>query len=142
MPWQQAHAAIGETMAWASPCVDGRVDKILVVDDEGHIADVVAMFLREEGLAVLTAGDGLEALEITREEHPRLVLTDVMMPRMDGVDLCRRLRDDPSTGAPVVLFMSAVMRIDLSGCGAAGLIRKPFDLDDLLDTVRRHLVAA
>ena len=115
------------------------MDTILVADDDAHIAEVIALFLREEGLVVLTAGDGQEALTMARKRCPRLVLTDIMMPRMDGVELCRRLRGDPSTGAMVVLLMSAAVPIDPTGCGAADLIRKPFDLDDLSSTVHRHL---
>ena len=116
------------------------MDTILVVDDEAHIAQVIALLLAEEGLVVLTAGDGQEALTIALEEQPRLVLTDVMMPRMDGLELCRRLRDDPATSATVVLLMSAAVVTDPSGCGATGVIRKPFELDDLVMTVRRHLI--
>ena len=117
------------------------MDTILVVDDDVHIAEVIALFLEEEGLVVLTAGDGQEALMIAREERPRLVLTDVMMPRMDGIELCRRLHGDPTTRATVVLLMSAVVRRDLSGCGAAGLVHKPFGFEDLAETVHRHLDA-
>ncbi len=62
-----------------------------------------------------------------------------MMPRMNGVELCRRLRGDPSTRDTVVLLMTAAGQMDLSGCGAAGQIRKPFDFEDLADTVHRHL---
>lgn len=116
------------------------MDTILVVDDEPKIADLIAMLLDEEGLEVLTAYDGQEALAIAREERPRLVLTDIMMPRMDGVELCRRLQGGPETRDIVVLLMSAARRGDPHEYGAAGLIRKPFELDDLIATVRRHLI--
>ncbi len=89
---------------------------------------------------ILVAYDGLEALAIVREERPRLVLTDMMMPRMDGVELCRRLHGDPETRGTVVLLMSAARRVDPEEYGAAGLIRKPFELDDLVATVCRHLI--
>ena len=118
------------------------MDTILVVDDDIHIAEVIALFLEEEGLVVLTAGDGQEALRVARAEHPRLVLTDVMMPRMDGIELCRRLHGDPTTRATVVLLMSAAVVTDPSGCGAEGVLRKPFDLDALSQTVHRYLGAA
>lgn len=115
------------------------MDKVLVVDDDAHVLEVVVLLLEAEGLAVLTAGDGLEALTIAQKEQPRLVLADIMMPRMDGVELCSRLRGDPSTSAMVVLLMSAAPRADASGCGAAGVIQKPFDLEALAQAVHRYL---
>lgn len=118
------------------------MDKVLVVDDDAHIVEVIAEFLEDDGLTVLTARNGQEALTIALREHPRLVLTDIMMPRMGGVELCRRLREEPGTRDTAVLLMSVVVRTDLSGCGAAGLIRKPFDLHDLARTVHRHLSTA
>ena len=117
------------------------MDTILVVDDEPEMVELVAMALDDGRVAVLTAGDGLEALEIAREERPRLVLTDVMMPRMDGVELCRCLREDPATRDTAVLLMTAARHRDLSGCDAVGILRKPFDLGDLVAMVRRHLGA-
>ncbi len=129
-------------LPWPGSCSYSHVHKVLVVDDDAMIVELIALILEDEGIDVLTAGDGLEALRIAREEHPKLVLTDVMMSRMNGLELCRRLRGDPSTSATVVLLMTAVARINLSGCGAAGLILKPFDLGDLSDTVHRHLRAA
>jgi CheY-like chemotaxis protein len=117
------------------------MDKILVVDDEADMTELIAMVLDGEDMAVLTASDGVEALGIAREERPRLVLTDIMMPHMDGVELCRRLREEPGTRDTAVLLMSAARRMDTSGCCAVGMIRKPFDLQELSDTVRRHLSA-
>ena len=118
------------------------MEKILVVDDEAGIADLIAMILDDDQVAVLTAGDGLEALGVAREEHPQLVLTDVMMPRMNGVELCRRLHEDPQTRDIVVVLMTAAREFELGQCSAVGLIRKPFDLGDLSDTVHRYLGAA
>ena len=91
---------------------------------------------------VLAAGDGLEALEIARAEHPRIALADVMMPRMDGVELCWLLRSDPTTSAMVVLLMSAAIVAGPSGCGADRVLRKPLELDILHETVHRYLAVA
>ena len=118
------------------------MDTILVVDDETEMTQLIAMMLDEDELTVLTAGDGLEALTIARKEHPGLVLTDVMMPRMGGVELCRRLQEDPDTHGTVVLLMSAAGQIELGECSPVGLLRKPFDLDGLSETVHRHLGTA
>ena len=118
------------------------MDKVLVVDDDAVVAELIALMFEEEGVHALIAGDGLEALTIAHEERPQLVLTDVTMPGMDGVELCRQLRRDPGTSAMVVLLMSAAVDTDPSGCGADGVIRKPFDIEDLVETVHRHLTVA
>ena len=118
------------------------MDTILVVDDETEMTELIAMMLDEDELTVLTAGDGQEALTIALREHPQLVLTDIMMPRMNGVELCRRLQEDPGTRDTVVLLMTAAGQFETGDCGAVGLLRKPFDLDGLSETVRRHLGTA
>jgi CheY-like chemotaxis protein len=120
------------------------VVKVLVVDDEPEMVELVSMVLDDGRVEILTAYDGLEALGIAREERPKLVLTDIIMPRMDGVDLCRQPQGDgdPITRGTVVLLMSAAQRMDLSGCGAVGFLRKPFDIHDLSGTVYRHLGSA
>lgn len=123
-------------------CVYIGVNKVLVVDDELELVEIIAMALENDGVTVFTATDGLEALTIALEERPKLVLADIMMPHMDGVELCRRLREHPSTRETVVLLMSAGRRIDLGECGAVDLVRKPFILQDLLATVHRHLDTA
>ena len=115
------------------------MDTILVVDDEEFIAEVIALFLAEEGPTVMTAGSTQEALIIAIEEHPDMVLTDVMIPRMGSVELCELLRGDSATCAIVVLLMSAAVATNAPVCGAEGVLRKPFDLDMLSETVHRHL---
>jgi CheY-like chemotaxis protein len=118
------------------------MDTILVVDDETEMTELIAMMLDEDELTVLTAGDGQEALTIALREHPQLVLTDIMMPRMNGVELCRRLQEDPDTRDTVVLLMTAAGQFEMGECSPVGLLRKPFDLDGLSETVRRHLGTA
>ena len=69
------------------------------------------------------------------------MLTDIMMPRMDGVKLCRRLHEEPQTRDTAVVLMSAARRMDLSGGDPVGVLHKPFDLGSLVDMVRQHLSA-
>ena len=113
--------------------------KILVVDDEAEIVELISMVLEDGDYFVLSAYDGEQALEIVREERPDLVLSDVMMPRLDGRELCKRIRSDPSTEATVVILMSAIHRIDPGECAADELIRKPFDITAVTETVDRYL---
>lgn len=118
----------------------GSVRVVLVVDDEVAIALVLADALEEEGLHTLVAHDGREALDAVRIHHPQLVLTDVMMPRMDGRTLCHEIRADPALSATRVVFVTAA-RVNPAECGADGLIRKPFDVDEVVGTVERLLGA-
>ena len=112
---------------------------VLVVDDEAEMVELVSMLLDDGELNVLTAHDGLEALEIVRQEHPGLVLTDVMMPRLDGRQVCMRIREDPATSDIGVILMTAARGLDLSGCDAHHVIGNPFDIDTVVGTVHHFL---
>ena len=113
---------------------------ILVVDDEPLIRDVLVTVLRDEGYAVVTADDGLAALEVVRQQAPALVLMDVMMPRMDGRMAFRAMRDHaPGNGLPIVLMSAMAEPADLDP-EIAAFLRKPVDLEDLLALVARLLM--
>ena len=75
--------------------------RILVADDETHILHVVSLKLRNAGYHVLTARDGQEALEMAQSEKPDLIITDYHMPMLSGLELCRRLKQDPAKGPAV-----------------------------------------
>jgi CheY-like chemotaxis protein len=114
---------------------------ILVVDDEPLIRDVVVDLLRDEGYEVVTADDGHAAVEVFRHEAPRLVLMDVMMPRMDGLTAVRAMRDHvPGDGLCVILMSATVEPVDLDP-GVRAFLRKPLDLELLLRLVARLLTA-
>ena len=115
---------------------------VLVVDDEAEMVELVSMLLDDGEVDVLTAYDGEQALGIVRREHPDLVLTDVMMPRMGGIELTDRVLHDPETRDTVVLLMTAGRFPLWEASGAAGMIHKPFDIADLVETVHRHLESA
>ena len=70
---------------------------ILIVDDEMHITHVLAFKLEREGFGVVVANDGETALELARAQSPDLIITDLQMPIMDGLEMCAKLRDDPAT---------------------------------------------
>ena len=116
---------------------------ILVVDDEPTIVGVVKDLLEEEGYDVVTAGNGREGLACVAEVHPQLVLSDVMMPVLDGHAFCRALQADPALRPIPVVLMSAAAPTDArDGCAYAAFMHKPFDLNILLDTVAVVLARA
>lgn len=115
--------------------------RVLIADDEPAITNVMGEALRAAGHEALTAGDGVEALETARRERPDIALLDVMMPRMDGRDVCRRIRDDPEVSDTPVLLFSSIDEPDVhwEEAGADGFLQKPFDILALSDRVERGL---
>ena len=92
---------------------------------------------------MVTAGNGREGLACVAEVHPQLVLSDVMMPVLDGRAFCRALQADPgSRSIPVVLMSAAAPADARDGCAYAAFVHKPFDLDILLDTLAGVLARA
>ena len=112
-----------------------RRTHILVVDDERTILDIVRRRLEPEGYEVRTALDGEEALNVALEWQPDLAVLDVIMPRMDGLELCRRMREDPRLSGLAVIFLtsreSVEDRIQGFEAGADDYLPKPFDLREL-----------
>lgn len=115
---------------------------IVLVDDERPVREILAQALEDGGHRVLQAFHGRHALKVidsTRPETPDLVITDVMMPLVGGVELCRMLKADPETAdIPVVLMSAAAARATV-GAEADGFIGKPFDLDAMDALVDRVL---
>jgi adenylate cyclase len=112
---------------------------ILVVDDDPVIQKLLLVNFEMEGYRVLTASDGVEGLETVGGESPDLVLLDVMMPRMDGLEVVRHLKADQATkGIPVILLSAKAQATDISvglDAGADDYVTKPFDPQELLDKV-------
>lgn len=81
--------------------------KILIVDDEEDILEFLSYNLKKEGFAIFTASNGKEALEIADREVPQLILLDVMMPEMDGIETCEELRKNPKLNKTVIAFLTA-----------------------------------
>ena len=113
--------------------MDGPTGQVLVADDDPAVLGLVAEMLEEEGYAVRRAADGATALAQVESEPPDVVVTDVMMPRLDGLTLAARLRE---RGVPVVLMSAVIERLPAA---EFALVAKPFDLDDLLAAVQRVL---
>jgi CheY-like chemotaxis protein len=102
---------------------------ILVVDDEQPVVDLLTDMLEDEGHTVVSAYNGRIALEMVAHQQPDLVISDVMMPFVDGIQLCRRLREEHDAKSLPVILMSAALPPDLSACGANAFLGKPFDID-------------
>jgi DNA-binding response OmpR family regulator len=116
---------------------------VLVADDEPAITALVAEILGFAGLRVARAHAAREAISAARAERPDLILLDVMMPDLDGRDVCRVLKMDQALrGVPVVLFSSADERdVHWRDAGADGFLQKPFSVRSLPGFVRGHLGA-
>ena len=113
---------------------------MLVVDDEQSITDFIALGLRHEGFDVRTAPDGRAALRVVDEFKPDLVVLDLMMPRMDGWELCRALAGDPKRAMIILSARDETTdRIQGLELGADDYLVKPFDFDELLARIRAVL---
>jgi two-component system chemotaxis sensor kinase CheA len=116
------------------------VPTVLIVEDEWAIADWLGGLLGDEGYQVVTASDGKQALQLLKNHKPDLVLTDFMMPIMDGPALLAAMRRDGLDGIPVIVMSGLPQASVASRCdGYQAFIRKPFREADLLQTVRRLL---
>ncbi len=117
--------------------------KILVVDDEEVLADTIAYNLEQEGYQVIIAADGTSALSAVRSEHPDLIVLDIMLPGIDGLEVCRQLRrEDDTAMVPIIMLTAKSDEIDkVVGLevGADDYVTKPFGRRELLARVRALL---
>ncbi len=117
--------------------------RIVVVEDESDIYEVIAYNLEREGYEVLHAADGTEGLELVRRAAPDLVVLDIMLPGVDGVEVCRRLRADALTESiPIVMVTARGDEADVVlglGVGADDYVPKPFSPRELVARVRAVL---
>ena len=114
--------------------------KVLVVEDEENIVEALRYNLEREGYAVLTAMDGEKGLELARGSNPDLIILDVMLPRLDGFEVCRILRRDVNT--PILMLTAKGEEVDrIVGLelGADDYVTKPFSMRELLARVRAML---
>jgi CheY-like chemotaxis protein len=111
---------------------------VLVVDDDEGVRAVLATALEDDGWTVQTAENGRTALETLRSARPEAIILDLRMPVMDGLTFARRYREFPEPRAPLILISATVTHASVAETGAVTGLRKPVDLDVLLDTVREH----
>lgn len=120
--------------------------KVLVVDDEAHIRMLIEQTLEDledDGVEILTASDGQEAFDIIMDEKPNLVYLDVMMPKMNGFDVCQKVKKDSGVNSTYIILLTAkgqeIDRQKGDEVGADLYMTKPFDPDALLDKAREVL---
>ena len=114
--------------------------KILVVDDEKAIADIIKFNLKKEGYEVITAGDGEEGVIKAFTENPDLILLDIMMPKIDGYEACKRIREKLSI--PIIMLTARAEEVDkVLGLelGADDYVTKPFGIRELMARVKANL---
>jgi len=117
---------------------------LLVVEDVPNILELLVVTLRFKGYPVITATNGREALEQVAGQHPALVITDILMPRMDGFSLVQSLRTDPKTSQLPVIFLSATYvtpedKAFALSLGAVRFLEKPVDTEEFLLTIAEVL---
>jgi DNA-binding response OmpR family regulator len=116
-------------------------ERILVVDDEPHIVQLARLYLEREGYQVETAGDGLAALKAVQRQQPALIVLDIMLPEMDGLEVCRRLQHESNPAAILMLTardddVDKILGLEL---GADDYLTKPFNPREMVARVRAIL---
>ncbi|MBA2392198.1 MAG: response regulator [Ktedonobacteraceae bacterium] len=109
---------------------------VLVVDDESSIVEVLTTLLEEEGYHVVSACNGEEGLACLARAQPEIVLCDVMMPVLDGREMCKRMQANPLyRSIPIVLMSAISAATKLVGCNYTMFLAKPFDLEEVITAV-------
>jgi len=110
--------------------------RILIVDDEAHIVELLAMNLRQHGFEACSASSGLDVMDRAVAEHPDLILLDLMLPGLSGLEACRLLKTDPRTASVPVIMLTAKSeetdKVIGLGIGADDYVTKPFGLRELI----------
>jgi len=117
--------------------------KILIVEDEKLALDMLLSGLSESGFEVTTASNGFDAILAIEEEKPDIVLTDIMMPKLSGIDLLKALKNNKETRDLPVMLISAVDDVEMIrkglSLGAIDYITKPFKINEIVGKLRHHL---
>jgi twitching motility two-component system response regulator PilH len=114
------------------------MSKILLVEDNTNHRNLIAKILKTEGYTITTAADGSEALDQVRADCPDLIISDIMMPRFDGIQMVKALRGMPECNSVPILMMTAYVDIieEAINAGANRALGKPFDFECFLTTIK------
>ncbi len=115
-------------------------ETVLIVDDEKEISDLIGIYLKNEGYTVLKASDGLEALEVLKKSEVHLIILDIMMPKMDGIQACMKIREEKNM--PIIMLSAKSQDMDkIMGLstGADDYVTKPFNPLELIARVKSQL---
>lgn len=117
--------------------------KILIVEDEESLLKLESILLTSKGYEVRGVPNGMAALESLKEEHPDLILLDIMLPEIDGFEVCRRIKSEPTTKhIPIIMLTAKKSREDMARgeqVGADWYITKPFKSAMVIETIQRFL---
>lgn len=117
--------------------------KVLVVDDESFIINLLKNGLTENGFEVITARNGFDAILAVEEQQPDVVITDIMMPRLTGLEFLKALKNNPATADVPVFLISAMDQADMVqqglDMGAVDYMTKPFKINEIIGKLRHHL---
>lgn len=117
-----------------------KIKTILVVDDESHILNVLSLKLQNAGYEVVTAADGEEGFEVALQIEPDLIISDLQMPFMNGLEMCAKLKEQPATANTPTLMLTArgfsLTQTDLDQTNIVGVLSKPFSPRDVLAKVQ------
>ncbi len=121
-------------------------EKILVVDDDQHISDLLESFLKNEGYEVVLATDGNEALDLVETENPQVIILDIKLPGLNGIEVCKRLKEKEKTRSIPVIVITGYgdNKLEALDAGADDFVDKPFDMAEISVRVKsafriRHL---
>ena len=121
-------------------------EKILVVDDDQHISDLLGSFLKNEGYEVVLATDGNEALDLVETENPQVIILDIKLPGLNGIEVCKRLKEKEETRSIPVIVITGYgdNKLEALDAGADDFVDKPFDMAEISVRVKsafriRHL---
>ena len=116
-------------------------EKILVVDDEQEIRNLLDHFLKDQGYEVVLASDGNQALKLTAEENPQVIILDIKMPGLDGLEVCKLLKDNEQTRLIPIIVITGFEdnKMEALNRGADDFVNKPFDMAEIAIRVKSAL---
>jgi CheY-like chemotaxis protein len=141
--FERSSEADGATAVAPEPVGEGAAHDVLVVEDDPEINELIGAYVELAGYSCRRVARGSDAIAAAHDNPPSLVVLDVMLPDLDGFEICRRLRADPRTSGVPIVMLTALDQEDMRRraiqCGATEYMTKPFDPDRLLNTIQNRM---